>query len=281
MRYGEYALEDIKLFHSTVPAGRRAYREHHHTECELALFQSGGGVYSVKGREYPFQAGDIFLFGSDEVHCITEISSDTPLDLINIHFEPKLLWDNRDRSALVLLKLFFDRSQNFTNRIDRSNSSTDWIREKILEIEKEFQAERPGYPLKLKLELFSILLCLLRDYDYVNEEDGARPNERILSQLTLAMNYMDSHLCDSLTLEEIARQATMSKAYFSTVFKKFNGISPWDYITIKRVENAIELLQAADLTKLEIAMRCGFNSSANFYKAFSRVTGKSPSDYIR
>ena len=58
-----------------------------------------------------------------------------------------------------------------------------------------------------------------------------------------------------------------------------NGISPWDYITIKRVERAVELLKTTELTKLEIAERCGFSGSSNFYKAFAHVTGKKPGDY--
>ena len=57
-----------------------------------------------------------------------------------------------------------------------------------------------------------------------------------------------------------------------------NSVSPWEYITIKRVEKAIELLRTTNLTKLDIAQRCGFSSSSNFYKAFSKVTGKTPSE---
>ena len=66
----------------------------------------------------------------------------------------------------------------------------------------------------------------------------------------------------------------MAETYFSSVFKKFNGISPWEYITIKRVENAVELIKNTNMTKLEIAEKCGFSSSSNFYKAFFNITGK-------
>ncbi len=69
----------------------------------------------------------------------------------------------------------------------------------------------------------------------------------------------------------------MAPTYFSTIFKRINGVSPWKYITIKRVEKAIELIKTTDMTKLDIAYACGFTSSSNFYKAFSAVTGKKPS----
>lgn len=279
MKFNEYETTDIRMFHSSVPGGKRKYREHHHTECELSVLLSGNGVYSVNGREYSLKTGDIFLFGSDEVHCITEISLQEKFELLNIQFEPKLLWDGDDRSALPLLKIFLDRSPSFSNRLDRNNPSTILIQNLIFDMENEFCAKRPGYKLKLKLNLFSILLYTIRDYGYVNDGNNITSNERSLSQLALAMEYIDEHLEEPLTLEEIARQAMMSKAYFSTVFKKYNGISPWDYITIKRVEKAIAMLETTDLAKLEIASQCGFNSSANFYKAFSRITGKTPKDY--
>lgn len=279
MKFKEHILPDIKMFHSTVPSGRREYREHHHTECELSVLLRGSGVYTVKGREYAFQKGDIFLFGSNEVHCITEISPDSNFELLNIQFEPKFLWNGSDRSALPLLKIFVDRSPAFSNRLDRENPATPQIRNLILEMEKEFCSQQPGYALKLKLDLLSILLSVLRDYGYVNEKNSIESNDRALSCLAQAMEYIDAHLSEPLRLEEIARQSAMSKAYFSTVFKKYNGLSPWEYITIKRVEMAIKMLEETDYTKLEIAALCGFNSSANFYKAFARITEKKPGDY--
>ena len=60
-----------------------------------------------------------------------------------------------------------------------------------------------------------------------------------------------------------------------------NSVSVWEYIKIKRVEKAVGLLKTTDLTKLDIAERCGFSSSSNFYKAFKNVTGKTPSEIER
>ena len=93
--------------------------------------------------------------------------------------------------------------------------------------------------------------------------------------------FINENIENKLTLDIIAQSAAMNKTYFSSCFKKLNGISLWDYITIKRVEKAIELLKTTNLTKIDIAMKCGFNSSANFYKAFRRVTGKNPSFFSR
>ena len=94
-----------------------------------------------------------------------------------------------------------------------------------------------------------------------------------------ALKFIDENLTQKISLEEIANIANMNPTYFSSIFKKLNGISLWEYITAKRVDKAIELLRTTNANKLEIAMDCGFNSSSNFYKAFYHVTGKKPGDF--
>ena len=122
MRFNEHTLSDIKgrsilsFYHAKAPSGIREFREHSHTECEIALFLSGKGIYSVMEKSYPFMAGDIFLFAGNEVHYITEISGDEPLDVIGIQFEPKLIWESGYENT-PLLKLFTDRSESFENLV--------------------------------------------------------------------------------------------------------------------------------------------------------------------
>ncbi|MBR3942871.1 MAG: AraC family transcriptional regulator [Clostridia bacterium] len=278
MQYDRHVLDDIQLFHTALPKGKRDFREHHHTECELSIIRKGSGNYLISGKEYPFRAGDVFIFGSNEPHCIMEITSEEDFDMLTVKLEPKALWSDASGSATVLLKLFFNRPPNTSNRIEFEKPVLLFIEECLVEMEKELLCRAVGFELQVHMLLYRALLCLLRAYGYSGEE---HPHAiQTAKQLSLAMDYIEKNLQTDLTLEEIASVATMSKAYFSTVFKKYNGISPWDYITIKRVELAITLLKTTSYKKLEIAEECGFQSSANFYKAFRKVTGKTPKDFL-
>ncbi|MBO5453447.1 MAG: AraC family transcriptional regulator [Clostridia bacterium] len=261
----------LKTFHSSVMPVKREFTMHHHTECELSLFLSGKGTYKVKNREYSFKKGDVFLFGSDEVHCITEIEEE--INLLNIHFEPSMLWENPE--SIELLKLFNSRNKSFSNKF----CGDDFLKEAITNIEKELTCKDRCYKTKVRFQLYSALIHILRDYNYTHESNADKNTSA--EQLKNAIFYINSNLNQKITLEEIAKIACMTPTYFSYIFKKYNGISPWEYITIKRVEMAIELLKSTDMTKLEIAEQCGFSSSSNFYKAFLKITGKKPGHYTK
>ncbi len=278
MRFNENILYDtndnavIKTFHSSVLPTKRVYNEHHHTECELSIFLSGSGIYSVHGIEYTFGPGDMFLFGSNEAHCITEINDE--LDLLNIHFEPLILWENPEN--IELLSLFSMRNGKFSNKFSCEDTK---LRDIIINIEKEIIEKQKGYRLQIKSALFSALIHIIRNYDYIKHDSSISKSIIMTERLKDAISYINNNLETKLSLKEIADVACLSQTYFSTMFKKLNGISPWDYIKIKRVEKAIELLKTTNMSKLEIAKKCGFESSSNFYKIFLKITGKKPNDY--
>lgn len=276
MRFDEHSLTEqngniiIKAFHSSVLPEKRVYNAHHHTECELSLFVSGSGIYSVSGKDYTFAPGDMFLFGSNEPHCITEINE--KLNLLNIHFEPRILWENPDTSEL--LALFNNRTADFSNKFPSSDSN---LKNYILQTEQEIKSSAISSNLQTKLLIYSALIHIIRKYNAVAEStvQSNIPAENLKEAIVFINNNLDK----PITLNSIAEISCLTPTYFSAVFKKYNGVSPWDYIKIKRVERAIELLKTTKLSKLEIAEKCGFNSSSNFYKIFSSVTGKKPGDY--
>ena len=280
MRTQEYKLTDgcgspvIQSYHSVLAACTRPYRAHHHTECELAVFLGGEGVYTVKDKRYPFQKGDIFLFGTGEEHSITEISRD--MEVLNVHFEPRILWEHSETAELLCL--FTARAKGFENRFEDEGGT---LGSSILALERELAERRAGYQVCARYRLFATLAEIIRRYGCVRPSALPNAGGAQTKNIRRAIDYIRDHLDQPLTLASLADIAYMSPTYFSSVFKRLNGISPWEYITIKRVEMAIGMLKSTDMTKLEIAERCGFSGASNFYKMFLRVTGKRPSDFSK
>ncbi len=270
----------LKLFNVWVEEGERRFRDHRHIEFEIVLIKSGGGIYRTCDKEYTIRAGDVFLFASNEVHCITAINKGG-LELMNIHFEPRFIWSSgNDLFDADYLRIFYNRSENFENRLPRDSAETAEIARLLMEMEQEFLDKKPEYTLMVKVLLLSILVKMSRGFDYVGGEEKEKARRQSYIAVERSMDYMMERLSEPLTLKELAKVANMSETYYSAVFSRLNGVSPWDYLTAKRVELATQLLRSErGLTMLEIAARCGFNNTANFNRAFKKHQNCTPSSY--
>jgi AraC-like DNA-binding protein/mannose-6-phosphate isomerase-like protein (cupin superfamily) len=254
---------------------------HSHIELEIAYFKSGIGIYSTENKKYDIRPGDIFLFAGNEQHCISDAFGKEEMVLMNIHFEPRFIWSaGNDLFDAKYLKIFLNRSNSFENRLSRDNPATHEIARLMLEIEREFSEKRPEYTLMVKVNLLNILVRLMRDFDYVGPEaEQSSLKKSSFSMIERSMAYIDSHISEHLTLDDLAETASMSSTYYCSVFKQLNGISPWEYLTAKRIERAAEMIKGSDCTMLEIALACGFNNTANFNRAFKHCMNKTPSEY--
>lgn len=94
-----------------------------------------------------------------------------------------------------------------------------------------------------------------------------------------AIAYIQTHLSEKLSVEEISANAGYSASYFSHMFAEETGMSPYQFVMKSRVEHAMQLLKTTRLSVQEIAFQCGFNSAANFCYTFRRMISLSPHEY--
>lgn len=270
----------IWVYVSEPTFSRRSFRPHKHKEFEIALFKSGSGVYKTMKRTYDIEDGDVFLFSTDEIHCVTDICS--PMSIMNIKFEPRLMWSGSGGLFdAKYLQIFLNADPSHGNRLDRDNPHIGEIRTLMLDMESEFTGRPDGYALMIKAQLVALLVKIKR-YFCSGGEDDFYTGRAGFAPVEDAMDYIDAHFTESLTLREIAAAAGMSPNYFCSVFKKLNGLCAWDYITLKRIEKAKDILRSdASVTMLGIAQQCGFSSTAGFNRAFKHCTGFTPTDFIK
>ena len=275
---GELFLENgkplLKMWQVTVPAGPRPYVKHSHTRFEITVVNSGSGEYTTENAVYPMEAGDVFVFSSNEIHSITQAGAEG-LSITNLHFEPRYLGEEFSQSyGDSYIHFCFSHSPGFRNRIPAECSAA--LRENHCRIKEEFLQGEEEYPLAIRAHLHLMLIDLLRRHQY---RSAAANKKNTLFDLLSVYDYIDRHLEENLTLQSLAEIAGLSPNYFSHLFKQINGSSLWDYITAKRIEKAVRLICTEErMTVLEIALRCGFNNTANFNKAFKKQKGITPSE---
>ena len=97
-----------------------------------------------------------------------------------------------------------------------------------------------------------------------------------------AREYVISHIDERISLSDVASYAGVSEGYMSKSFKKVMGKSLVDYINTMKVDKAKEIIKASGYTRInEIALSLGFDNIYYFSKVFRKVTGQSPSEYIK
>lgn len=99
-------------------------------------------------------------------------------------------------------------------------------------------------------------------------------------KLENVLNYIDRHLLEALSVEELAEIAHFHPNYFIPYFKRFIGLSPIQYINKLRMDRAKDLLLANDKSVSETAAALGLQPYY-FSRLFRQHTGYSPSDYKR
>ncbi len=266
----------LKMWEVSVQSGSRPLVRHSHIRFEITLITAGSGVYTVGDKKYPIRPNEIFVFASNEQHCVTGVGEEG-LKMINLHFEPRYLWGKSfDRLSDVNTNFCFQHSPNFEHCIPADRARQ--IYGLFMSIAEEFSKKEPEYALQIKNLLNMIIIALIRNFGY---SDGTSAESKDQNRLIRkATEYIDTHFQESLTLESLAQLSGLTPNYFSSLFRKMSGIKLWDYISSRRIEAAMQLLKSeSNLNIIEIASKCGFNNTANFNKTFKKMVGITPGEY--
>ena len=122
------------------------------------------------------------------------------------------------------------------------------------------------------LAAFSLQLSALATTIAREEEHEPKPVAR-------AKAYIQEHLEDKITLDQVADHVHVSSFYFCKIFKAHTGMTFTEYVGRQRVEWAKELLLYPDVQVTEIAYDVGFQSLSQFNRSFLKFAGASPTEF--
>ncbi len=271
----------LKFWENTIKPFHRQVFEHSHLQFEIVIFKSGSGIYTTKKGKYDIAPNDIFVFSSNEQHCISDVYEGEEFSFTNLQFEPRYVWGSKNNGfSNEAVNICFSHNEDFCSRLPRDNPYTKKIAGLMGEIEQEFHEKNAEYELMIHNKVYEILIILARHLNYGIGKTVTPHEYGQIKCIRSAMEYINRHLSEEITLQGVADKVNLSPNYFSHIFKSTMGISLWDYIISKRIENAITLIsQQQDKNMLDIAVQCGFNNTANFNKMFRRITGITPSEF--
>ncbi len=101
-------------------------------------------------------------------------------------------------------------------------------------------------------------------------------NISLHSKQAVILKYMNDHLAEPLTIDQLAKVLYMHPTAFIRYFKNHMGMPPLKYIKYLRLERAKLYLETTDYTIQEIATLTGFTTTSHFSRDFKATYGMSP-----
>ena len=256
-----YLNSDFKMFHLTDQISTE-FEFHYHEFHKITIFISGNVQYFIEGKTYSLEPYDIVLVNRNDIHRV-QVDPSVPYERIIVYISPGFMeayrTDHYDLSycfekakkehSNVLRIHALEKSSLFkvTNRLERSFSDTEYASDLYRQILfLEFMIHLNRAALKNKAEFL----------------DASLYNPKIVNLI----QYINQHLTDSLTMDDLSARVYLSKYYMMRLFKAETGYTIGNYITYRRLLLARSLI----LKGIPITQAC-LSSGFQDYSTFSRA----------
>lgn len=266
-----YLETPFRLFHlEDTRGGDIPY--HYHEFHKLILFLSGDVRYLIEGRNYLLKEGDILLIPAFAIHQ-PMISGEEAYSRYILWIRPESLerWNLTDGFSICeeqnayLLK---------RNRYDRSELMGLLQRLEKTETEKEYGWEAMKEALFIEIATQVSRAVLQTGPSLREHEELSDP------RIDAILQYMNQNLTEDLSVEALSGHFYLSKSWLMHRFKEIANCTIHQYVLQKRLILSTQKL--LEQTSAEQAAReSGFTDYSTFLRAFRRVYGVTPREYVR
>ncbi|MBS4179392.1 AraC family transcriptional regulator [Lederbergia citrea] len=224
------------------------------------FIQSGTGFVKVDGQVYYPNPGELYLLpaGTKQSYGIT---SGNTYDKFWCHFSAKVgeahLYDLVEAPLFIKVKHPEKIKEQFEQliRLNGENSIASLF--------------------EIHAILLQLIALMLENGGHVKSQSFSNPS---FEKIDHVINYVEAHLAESLSIEEMAAIAGFHPNYFIQLFKQFTGTSPIRFLNQLRMERARHLLATTNRSISEIADMVGIEVSY-FSRMFREQIGFAPSQY--
>ncbi len=236
--------------------------------CIFQYTISGSGILEYENKIYHLKSGQAFLIsipGKSKYYMPSDASS---WEFMFITFKgpyAKAVWNDIIASKGPIIKCSLS-DPFMASLINHYKESCSKLGNSPTERSGENTFDNSALAYQLMMELQKMMSSISFDDTSVSDTS---------SFINDAIQYMNNHLADRVSLEDIATHSHMTKYHFDRMFQKRTGLSPWDYFTKLRIEHAAHLLLTTEKTVSEIAPECGYQNANYFHKVFRKYVGMS------
>ena len=263
--YASYPVDC--LFLTSAEAGHQDF--HFHESYEIYLLLDGEIDYYVEQSCCHMKPGDLILFTSQEIHKAVNRTGE-PYSRMVIHVDPLYIWQFCTPQT-DLLRCFHQHRPGVNNMISLTAGQFQLFSECFDALKRSREESGYGDDVRGVASLLRLLLMINESFLFLPDQKPEFYDHR----LKPVMEYIGQRLPGAITLEDMAAACSLDKYYLSHLFKRETGSTVSQYILVKRIVIARELLSIGS-SVAEACEQSGFGDYANFIRTFKKVTGYSP-----
>jgi AraC-like DNA-binding protein len=223
----------------------------------VSLTLSGECEYTYQKKTYTLKKGDLIFVDCKEHHTL-QLKSSKKWDMIWIQFNGS--------NAYAYYNQYVRQKKSIINI--GNNDSIYALLNQMIELNRTKSAYCELLNSKYITDMLTELMILSGS---VLDSNNYMPD-----YIKMAINDIDTHFMDDLSLDYFARVSCISKFHFLKEFKKYTGFTPYNYLQMVRINNAKRMLKYSDTSICNIAEEAGFNNVPNFFVTFKNKTGMTP-----
>ncbi|MDR0909005.1 MAG: AraC family transcriptional regulator [Spirochaetaceae bacterium] len=242
---------------------------HEGNDYECHVFLEGRGLFEIDKKRYNIEPGSIFLLRPGEFHSILPGKVSVPLGYYIFIFDPDE-GESKDERVTKML-------QAPQSRLIKLYSRDHII---VQEIHHLFWQKKMAERIAASA-MFSGLLFHWYGASIIEDTVDAKETARNINRMHIdkSIFYLKKHPNKNISVRELAKMQNLSAEHLSRIFTKEMGISPHQYITRLKMEEAIFRLINTDAGLDEIAEALGFSDAFHFSHVFTKTQGISPARY--
>ncbi len=235
---------------------------HAHETYEILYMLSGDADYYVEGTRYTLRCGDIMLMRKSEFHHLI-LKSNKRYERIIVNFDLPFI-DAFD-SEHHLLSMFDERPLGKYNHYSTAlfpENHWGYYLNKLVDCKQE--------SIRV-VHLLSLLGELAENFKSDSFKNSGERGELV----SAIVRFINENLAEQLSLDMLCERFYLSKTHLNRLFKQATGSTVWNYIVMKRLLRAHELLRAGE-NPTSVYLQCGFRDYTTFFRAYKKQFQVSP-----
>ncbi|MGQ8872334.1 helix-turn-helix domain-containing protein [Paenibacillus sp. TSA_86.1] len=247
---------------------------HRHNGYELYIFLRGNVNFYIENRCYHLERGDLIVLSPEEMHRSFALDKNE-YERITINLQKSYL-NRLSTSSTNLSACFEHRPKGKGNIIHLNEEELEQFLNLATQVEQMLLISDYGADIMRNMLIARLLLMTnlaFKHTDFV-------PTDIMPELVRNTMDYIETNLTESLTLQHLSEKLFTNSSYISRQFKKHTGLTIRNYILTRRIELAKSCLTEG-MSITEACYQSGFGDYANFIRTFTKLVGTSPGKFAR